>query len=70
MRILLDTDVCLDFVLERQPFFVEANEIFKAIAQNKVEPFIASITIINIYYFGKKKKVEILLCRKFKNFCN
>ena len=56
MRILLDTDVCLDFVLERQPFFVEAKEIFKAIAQNKVEPFIASITIINIYYFGKKEK--------------
>ena len=56
MRILIDTDVCLDFVLERQPFFIEANKIFQTIALNKVTAFVASITIINIYYFGRKEK--------------
>ncbi|MEJ7700499.1 MAG: PIN domain-containing protein [Pyrinomonadaceae bacterium] len=56
MRILVDTDVNLDFVLARQPFFVEAKEVFDAIAQNKVEAYIASITAINIYYFGRKEK--------------
>ncbi len=55
MRILVDTDVNLDFVLARQPFFVEAKEVFDAIAQNKVEAYIASITAINIYYFGRKE---------------
>lgn len=56
MRILIDTDVNLDFVLARQPFFVEAKEVFDAIAQNKVEAYIASITAINIYYFGRKEQ--------------
>ena len=56
MRILVDTNVNLDFVLARQPFFVEAKEVFDAIAQNKVEAYIASITAINIYYFGRKEQ--------------
>ncbi len=55
-RILLDTDVNLDFILARQPFFGEAEEIFVQIAQNKIEAYIASITAINIYYFGRKEK--------------
>jgi len=56
MRVLLDTDVNLDFVLARQPFFVEANEIFLRLAQNNFEAYIAGITAINIYYFGRKEK--------------
>lgn len=54
-RILLDTDINLDFVLARQPFFIEAKEIFLHLAQNKFEAYIAGITAINIYYFGRKK---------------
>jgi len=54
-RILLDTDINLDFVLARQPFFVEAKEIFLRLAQNKFEAYIADITAINIYYFGRKE---------------
>lgn len=55
MRVLLDTDVNLDFVLARQLFFVEAEQIFIAVAQNKVEASIASITAINIFYIGRKE---------------
>ncbi len=54
-RILLDTDINLNFVLARQPFFVEAKEIFLRLAQNKFEAYIADITAINIYYFGRKE---------------
>jgi hypothetical protein len=32
MRVLLDTDVNLDFVLARHPFFIEAKQIFESIA--------------------------------------
>ncbi len=48
MRILVDTDVNLDFVLARQSFFIEAKEVFNAIAQNKVEAYIASITTMMV----------------------
>lgn len=56
MRILLDTGINLDFLLVRQPFFVEAKEIFIRLAQNRFEVYVASITAINIYYFGRKEK--------------
>ncbi len=38
-RILLDTDVNLDFILARQLFFGEAEEIFVQIAQIKRKLF-------------------------------
>ena len=56
MRVLLDTDINLDFVLERQPFHIEAEEIFLKLAQNKFTAYVADITAINIYYFGRKEK--------------
>lgn len=28
IRALIDTDINLDFILQRQPFFAEADEIF------------------------------------------
>ena len=55
MKILLDTDVNLDFILARQPFFVDAKEIFTNLAQNKFDAYITSITPVNIFYIGKKE---------------
>jgi len=55
-RVLFDTDINLDYVLERRPFFVEAEKIFLELAQNKFEAYIADITAINIYYIGRKEK--------------
>ncbi len=55
-RILLDTDVNLDFVSARQPFFAEAKQIFEAVARNEVKAYIASISAMNIYYIGRKEK--------------
>ncbi len=66
MRVLLDTDVNLDFILARQPFFNQAEEIFIAIAQNKFEAFIASVTAINIYYIGRKAKGSVLTLQELE----
>lgn len=54
-RVLIDTDINLDFVLARQPYFAEAKEIFLRLARNEFEAYIADITAVNIYYFGRKK---------------
>lgn len=66
MRILLDTDVNLDFVLARQPFFVAAQEIYVLIAQKKIEAFVSSITPINIYYFGRKEKGRLVAIQELQ----
>ena len=54
MRVLLDTDVVLDFVLERNPYFKAAAELFELNAREQLRGFVSSITPINIFYIGRK----------------
>ena len=54
MRVLIDTDVTLDFLLMRQPFAQEACEIFKACAQERMAGFIAAITPVNVFYIARR----------------
>ena len=54
MRILLDTDVNLDFILQRQPFYVEAKEIFSRLVKGDFEASVCGITPLNIFYIAKK----------------
>lgn len=54
-KALLDTDVSLDFILQRQPFFVEADEIFLRCSNGDFEAYVCNITPINIFYIGKKE---------------
>lgn len=55
MRVLLDTNVVLDFVLRRQPFFVEADEIFIRLQNNDFEAVVSAITPINVFYTTRKE---------------
>jgi len=56
MRSLLDNNVVLDFLLNRNPFDVEAKEIFLLAANRKIEIFVASITAVNAFYTIRKDK--------------
>lgn len=55
IRVLLDTDVTLDFVLQRMPYFVEAKEIFVFLTQNKFEAYFCATTPLNIAYIAQKQ---------------
>lgn len=55
MRVLLDTNIVLDFVLKRQPFFVEADEIFIKLQNNEFAAFVSPITPINVFYTTRKQ---------------
>ena len=54
MRVLLDTDVILDFLLERKPFFQVASELLELNANGAFDAYISSITPINVFYIGRK----------------
>ena len=56
MRALLDSDVNLDFILQRQPFFVEAAEIFTRLGNGEFNAYVSAVTPINVYYFTRKAK--------------
>lgn len=54
MRILIDTNVVLDFLQEREPFVDDAARVFERIDAGEVQGFIAAITITNIYYIVRR----------------
>jgi predicted nucleic acid-binding protein len=56
MRVLLDTDVVLDLVLEREPFAEAARELFDWIARGECDGYVSAITPVNVFYLGRKSK--------------
>jgi predicted nucleic acid-binding protein len=49
MRVLIDTNVVLDFLQERKPFVKDAARLFERVDAGELEGFIAATTITNIY---------------------
>jgi predicted nucleic acid-binding protein len=56
MRVLLDTDVVLDLFLERPGFVDDSMILWEANERGKIDAFISSITLINLFYFARKAK--------------
>jgi predicted nucleic acid-binding protein len=56
MRVLLDTDVVLDVILDRQPFVVEAGAIWLLHEQGDIVAYVTPVTPVNVFYIVRKLK--------------
>ncbi len=56
MRVLLDTDVLLDFFLERDLFVENATAILAASQRGDFDGYISASTPINVFYHARKFK--------------
>lgn len=56
MRVLLDTNIVLDFLLEREPFLMDADALFQTIRSGRVEGYITATTLTDIFYIARKNK--------------
>jgi predicted nucleic acid-binding protein len=54
VKVLIDTNVVLDLILEREPFVEVAIALFEQIEQGNLEGYIAATTITNIFYIIRK----------------
>ena len=54
MKILFDTNIVLDVLLERQPFFNEAVLLFEMVESGKIEGVIGGTTVTTLDYFLSK----------------
>ena len=52
--IFIDTDVVLDFFLDREPFSSYASIIFSLSEEKKIKVYISPLTINNCYYILRK----------------
>lgn len=54
MRILADTDVVLDLLLDRAPFVEAAARLWELQEQGRLEIHISAITPLNVYYIARR----------------
>lgn len=50
MRVLLDTNVVLDVLLDRHPFAASAARIFALVEESKIEGFLCATTLTTVDY--------------------
>ena len=69
MRILIDTNVLIDFIAKREPYFSSANKIISACVENKLEGSISLHSVSDIYYILRKTTPEKDRRRFLKDIC-
>ncbi len=75
MRALLDTNVVLDYVLERSHFYTGAKDILEAVSGGAITGFVTASSITDIFYlarktFGAEKALEAVhLCLDAFEIC-
>ena len=69
MRVFIDTNVIIDLLAKREPFYIESQKIFSLSDTNQIELIISSLSIVNTYYILNdvmKIKDARLIIGKFK----
>lgn len=75
MKVLIDTNVVLDLLLQREPFVESTFQLFRQIEEGRLEGYVAATTITNIFYIIRKaegREVAITAIQRILtglNFC-
>ena len=64
MRVLIDTNIALDFLLQREPFFQDAELLFQAITTGQVIGYVTATTLTDIFYISRKHTRSIEQARQ------
>lgn len=54
MKVLVDTNIILDFLLQREPFFQDAELLFQAIDVGEIVGYVTATTLTDIFYISRK----------------
>ena len=54
MKIFLDTNVLIDYLNKREPFFAEASQVMDLCVSKHVEGVLSSLSVINAAYIMRK----------------
>lgn len=55
MKILIDTNIVLDMLLEREPFEESSTKVFEQVESGKAEAYLTANSITDIVYILRKK---------------
>lgn len=54
MKVLVDTNIVLDFLLQREPFFQDAELLFQAIDTGEIIGYVTATTLTDIFYISRR----------------
>lgn len=54
MKAFLDTNVLLDFMCQREPFYNDAYNLFRKAAKHEIDVVVSALTIVNVRYIAPK----------------
>ena len=54
-KVFFDTDIVLDILTKREPFYKSAAKVFTLAAEKKIEAFISPVLIANLFYILRKQ---------------
>lgn len=65
IKVLLDTNIILDYALERLPFAAKAESIFKMAFQEQIDAYLTASSVTDIFYLlrkalGRQSALELL----------
>lgn len=64
MRVLIDTNIILDYLLEREPFVQDAELLFDAIDSGQVIGYVTATTLTDIFYIARRQTQNVELARQ------
>ncbi|MBD2691052.1 PIN domain-containing protein [Anabaena catenula] len=64
MKILIDTNIILDYLLEREPFLPDAEMLFQAIDSGQLIGYVTATTLTDIFYIARRQTQSIELARQ------
>ncbi|MBT8387368.1 MAG: PIN domain-containing protein [Ignavibacteria bacterium] len=73
IKIFVDSDIILDLLAQREPYFEHAAKLFTLIDQQKVEAYTSSLVFANLHYLLKKltsNSTALKNLRKLKTLIN
>ena len=72
-RLFIDTDIILDIVFKREPFFSDSQKVLSLIERNYFSGFTSSLIIANCYYIinsNRDKKIALKTISKLRSILN
>ena len=65
-KVLIDTDVILDFFFDRKPFAEYAAEVLNLCAENEIKGYTTPVIVSNVYYLLRKTAKHAIVVEKIK----
>jgi len=67
VRILLDTNIVVDFLTKRQPWYQDTIRLFDLMARGAFEGYVSAHAIITVDYIARKQIKETSARRGFRS---